>query len=232
LLRSYIGIKDLDNAERILDLMLKSNINADELARNRIAIARAYFESKTKLDKALDQVRHAIEDLRKPAPKPEGLSGDENEYQKEQVKGELAAALAEHRPGSHLTGVLVAPMRRGGTELLVGVVTDPDWGKVLSVGLGGLWVEVFDDVSLRLLPVDEVDVAEMLAELRSAALLKGVRDSTSADIDRLCQVITRIVGLAEGLGSALDTLEVNPLRVDGADVEVLDALVVWKGGQL
>jgi tetratricopeptide (TPR) repeat protein len=94
LLRSYIGIKDLDNAERILDLMLKSNINADELARNRIAIARAYFESKTKLDKALDQVRHAIEDLRKPAPKPEGLSGDENEYQKEQVKGELAAALA------------------------------------------------------------------------------------------------------------------------------------------
>jgi hypothetical protein len=123
-------------------------------------------------------------------------------------------------------------MRREGIELLVGVVTDPDWGKVLSVGLGGLWVEVFDDVSLRLLPVDEVDVAEMLAELRSAALLKGVRGSTPADIDRLCQVIARIAGLAEGLGPALDTLEVNPLRVDGADIEVLDALVVWKGGQV
>jgi acyl-CoA synthetase (NDP forming) len=123
-------------------------------------------------------------------------------------------------------------MRRGGTELLVGVVTDPDWGKVLSVGLGGLWVEVLDDVSMRLLPVDEDDVAEMLAELRSAALLKGARGSTPADIDRLCQVIVRIAGLAEGLGSALDTLEVNPLRVEGGDVEVLDALVVWKGGQL
>jgi succinyl-CoA synthetase beta subunit len=145
---------------------------------------------------------------------------------------ELAAALAEHRPGSLLAGVLVGPMRREGTELLVGVVTDPDWGKVLSVGLGGLWVEVLDDVSLRLLPVDEVDVAEMLAELRSAALLKGARRSTPADIDRLCQVIARIAGLAQGLGTALDTLEVNPLRVEGADVEVLDALVVWKGGQL
>jgi succinyl-CoA synthetase beta subunit len=145
---------------------------------------------------------------------------------------ELAAALAEHHPGSLLTGVLVGPMRRGGTELLIGVVTDPDWGKVLSVGLGGLWVEVLDDVSLRLLPVDEVDVAEMLAELRSAALLKGARRSTPADIDRLCQVIARIAGLAQGLGTALDTLEVNPLRVEGADVEVLDALVVWKGGQL
>ena len=84
---------------------------------------------------------------------------------------ELAAALAEHRPGALLAGVLVGPMRRGGTEVLVGVVTDPDWGKVLSVGLGGLWVEVLNDVSLRLLPVDEVVVAEMLAELRAAALL-------------------------------------------------------------
>jgi acyl-CoA synthetase (NDP forming) len=144
--------------------------------------------------------------------------------------GELTAALAEHRPGSVLSGVLVGPMRRGGTELLVGVVTDPDWGKVLSVGLGGLWTEVLDDVSLRLLPVDEADVAEMLAELRSAALLTGARGSTPADIDRLCRVITRIAGLADGLGSALDTLEVNPLRVEGTDVEVLDALVVWKGG--
>ena len=144
---------------------------------------------------------------------------------------ELTAALAEHRPGTLLAGVLVGPMRRGGTELLVGVVTDPDWGKVLSVGLGGLWVEVLNDVSLRLLPVDEVEVAEMLAELRAAALLKGARGSTPADINRLCQVIAGIAGLAEGLGAALDTLEVNPLRVEGADVEVLDALVVWKEGQ-
>jgi succinyl-CoA synthetase beta subunit len=143
---------------------------------------------------------------------------------------ELAAALTEHRPGSLLAGVLVGPMRRGGTELLVGVMTDPEWGKVLSVGLGGLWVEVLDDVSLRLLPVDEVDVAEMLSELRSAPLLRGARGSTPADIDRLCQVIARVARLAEGLGSALDTLEVNPLRVDGADVEVLDVLVVWKEG--
>ena len=84
---------------------------------------------------------------------------------------EMATALADHGPGINLTGVLVGPMRRGGLELLVGVVTDPDWGKVLSVGLGGLWVEVLNDVSLRLLPVNQVDVAEMLAELRAAALL-------------------------------------------------------------
>jgi acetate---CoA ligase (ADP-forming) len=161
-----------------------------------------------------------------------GVRLDVEPAQAATVFDELASALAEHRPGGVLAGVLVGPMRRGGTELLVGVVTDPDWGKVLSVGLGGLWVEVLDDVSLRLLPVDQVDVAEMLAELRSAPLLKGVRGSIPADLDRLCQVIVSIADLAGRLGSALDTLEVNPLRVEGADVEVLDALVVWKGGPL
>ena len=92
--RSYIGITDLDNAERVLGMMLKSNIDPSELAEDRIAIARAYFESKTKPDKALDHLRNAIENLRKPAPQPEGSSEDEIEYQKAQVKSELAAALA------------------------------------------------------------------------------------------------------------------------------------------
>jgi hypothetical protein len=100
---------------------------------------------------------------------------------------------------------------------------------VLSFGLGGLWVEMLNDTSQRLLPVDEVDVAEILAELRATAPRNG-RGSTAADIERLCQVIAGIGGLAERLGPALDTLEVNPLRLDEADVEILDALVVWKDG--
>jgi tetratricopeptide (TPR) repeat protein len=94
LLRSYIGIKDLDNAERVLGLMLRGNIDTGELAQNRIAFARACFESKMKLDKAMDQVRNAIEDLRKPAPKLEGSSAEEIEYQKEHLKGQMADALA------------------------------------------------------------------------------------------------------------------------------------------
>jgi tetratricopeptide (TPR) repeat protein len=94
LLRSYIGVKDLDNAERVVGLMLKGNMDAGELAENRITIARAYSGSKTKLDKALDHVRNATEELRKPAPKAEGSSAEEAEYQKEHRKGQLAQALA------------------------------------------------------------------------------------------------------------------------------------------
>jgi acyl-CoA synthetase (NDP forming) len=122
-------------------------------------------------------------------------------------------------------GVLVGPMRRGGVELLVGVITDPGWGSVLSVGLGGVWVEVLEDVALRLLPVDETEVASMLSELRAAPLLHGVRGTRPARIDRLCEVIVNITRLAESL--PLETLEINPLRVDGDQIEVLDALAVW-----
>jgi acyl-CoA synthetase (NDP forming) len=122
-------------------------------------------------------------------------------------------------------GVLIGPMRAGGVELLVGVITDPGWGKVLSLGLGGVWVEVLGDVSLRLLPVDHDDVIEMLDELKAAPLLKGARGTRPADMRQLVEVIVRVARLAEAL--ALDTIEINPLRVDGSQIEVLDALVVW-----
>jgi acyl-CoA synthetase (NDP forming) len=140
------------------------------------------------------------------------------------LKSRLAAAL----PEATFDGVLVGPTRTGGIGLLVGVVTDPTWGKVLSLGLGGVWVEVLGDVALRVLPVGPEEIATMLAELRGAALLKGARGTRPVDMDKLVSVVYRIAQLAEGLGDALDTLEVNPLRVDGDTVEVLDALALWR----
>ncbi len=140
----------------------------------------------------------------------------------------LVRDVAAARPDVVLDGVLLTPYRRGGIELLVGVVTDPAWGQVLSVGLGGVWVEVFGDVALRLLPVSPADVAEMLGALKAAPLLRGARGTAPADLDALSDVLSRIARLAESFGDALDTLEVNPLRVDGDQIEVLDALAVWQ----
>ncbi len=106
------------------------------------------------------------------------------------------------------------------------VVPDP-WGKVLSLGLGGVWVEIFDDVATRLLPVTGSDAIGMLGSLRAAPLLHGARGSTPVNLDAVAAVVVRIARLAESLGDALHTLEINPLRVEGDDVEVLDALAVW-----
>ncbi|MFY9782505.1 MAG: acetate--CoA ligase family protein, partial [Acidimicrobiales bacterium] len=99
---------------------------------------------------------------------------------------------------------------------------------VLSLGLGGVWVEVLGDVALRILPVGTEDITAMIGELKGAALLRGARGTRPVDMDRLVSVVYDIAQLAEGLGEALDTFEVNPLRVDGETVEVLDALALWR----
>jgi acyl-CoA synthetase (NDP forming) len=133
--------------------------------------------------------------------------------------------------GAHVEGVLVAPMRRGGLELIVGAIRDAHWGPTLAVGFGGVWVHVADDMSLRLLPVDESEVREMLDELRGRALLDGVRGLPPADVDRLVGAIVAFARLAEQLGPRLASIEINPLRVDGVNVEALDAVVVWSAPQ-
>jgi acyl-CoA synthetase (NDP forming) len=123
-------------------------------------------------------------------------------------------------------GVLVAAMRGGGVEVFAGVTVDPSFGPVLAVGLGGVFVEVLADVSLRALPVSAAEVGEMLRELRGAPLLAGARGRAPADLGRLSEVIARIAESALSLGPALRTLEINPLWVDGPRVEALDVLVV------
>ncbi len=124
--------------------------------------------------------------------------------------------------------VLVQPQRSGGVELLVGVVRDPSWGLVLAVALGGVWVEVLRDSALRVLPVDRSEVRRALSELRGFALLEGTRGTEPADLDLLTDVITRVASIAEGLGDALESLEINPLLVRGSSVEALDALITWR----
>lgn len=129
---------------------------------------------------------------------------------------------------TRIEGFLVSPMRSSGTELLVGVIRDPDWGQILAVGLGGIWVEVLRDTSLRMLPVTRGEVQTMLNELQGRALLQGARGSRPADMDALVDVILRVSLLAQALQDDLESLEINPLRVDGSRIEALDALITWR----
>jgi acyl-CoA synthetase (NDP forming) len=153
------------------------------------------------------------------------------------VVGEAAAAAAyEHimtavsraKPDARIEGVLVSPMRAPGIELFAGVARDPQWGLVLAVALGGVWVEVLGDSALRLLPVTASDVEGMMRSLRGAALLDGYRGSEPVNIAAAAQAIARIGDAALALGADLSALEVNPLLAVGGTVEALDALAVWQ----
>jgi succinyl-CoA synthetase beta subunit len=118
-------------------------------------------------------------------------------------------------------------MRTGGIELLVGIVADPQWGPILAVAVGGIFVEVLRDSALAPLPVTPERARRMLGSLRGRALLAGARGGVPADLDALSAVIARIGDLAIALGEHLESLEVNPLWVDGARIEALDAVVTW-----
>jgi succinyl-CoA synthetase beta subunit len=139
---------------------------------------------------------------------------------------EQVAAAGRSVAGARIDGVLVSPMRTGGVELLAGVTMDPAFGPVLALGLGGIWVEVLNDTSLRVLPVDPGEAQRMLAELRGLPLLRGARGARPADLDVLADVITVLGDAAMSLNGALRALEVNPLWVNGDQVEALDVLVI------
>jgi acetate---CoA ligase (ADP-forming) len=143
---------------------------------------------------------------------------------------EKVLAAADAVPDASIDGVLVTAMRSGGTELLAGITVDPSFGPVLAVGLGGIWVEVIRDTSLRVLPVDAAEVRRMLTELRGLPLLQGARGTAPADLDAVAAAIAALSATALSLGGALRTLEVNPLWVDGDQVEALDVLVVTEAG--
>jgi acyl-CoA synthetase (NDP forming) len=142
---------------------------------------------------------------------------------------EKVRAAGEAVPEAHIDGVLVTLMRSGGTELLAGVTVDPAFGPVLAVGLGGIWVELLQDTSLRLLPVDAAEVKRMLGELRGLPLLQGARGAKAADLDAVAWAIAGLGETALSLNGSLRALEVNPLWVNGDQVEALDVLVVTDG---
>ena len=131
-------------------------------------------------------------------------------------------------PTASIDGVLVAPMRERGIELFVGVSQDDQWGPVLTLGLGGIWVEILQDVALCLLPASATEIRRMLTGLRGAKLLAGSRGLPAADLDAVANAIVAIGNAALAFGPDLLALDVNPLWVRGSAVEALDALCVWR----
>jgi acyl-CoA synthetase (NDP forming) len=129
-----------------------------------------------------------------------------------------------------VVGVLVSPMRPAGTELFAGVTVDATFGPVVAVGLGGVFVEVLGDVSLRALPVRPDEVERMLGELRGAAILHGARGAPPVDLPAVARAVAGLTDAALALGPRLQTIEVNPLWTHGSRVEALDVLVVTQDG--
>jgi acyl-CoA synthetase (NDP forming) len=139
---------------------------------------------------------------------------------------ETAAAAIAENAGDLLEGFLVQPQITGKREFVAGMFRDRQYGPVIMFGLGGIFTEALSDVTFRLAPLSETDVADMLDDIRSRSLLGEFRGERAADVNILKQALT---GLSRAAMEHDDILEIdiNPLIVtpDGRPVAV-DALVV------
>ncbi|MFF8598810.1 acetate--CoA ligase family protein [Streptomyces sp. NPDC015232] len=134
--------------------------------------------------------------------------------------------------GIDLDGVLVCQMVGRGVEMVVGVTHDALFGPTVTVGLGGVLVEVLNDAAVRVPPFGEREARAMLGELRGRALLDGVRGAPPADVDALVEVVLRVQRMALELDGDLAELDINPLMVlpRGQGAVALDALAVCREG--
>ncbi len=117
-------------------------------------------------------------------------------------------------------------MVNGGVEMILGAKTDPVFGPVVMVGLGGVFTEIFGDVSFRRAPVNAETAREMLEDLKGAAILKGARGKRAVEIDALADAISRLSVFAAAHGNAIESVEMNPVRAMHDGVLALDALIV------
>ncbi|MQY38003.1 Protein lysine acetyltransferase Pat [Streptomyces sp. RB17] len=132
--------------------------------------------------------------------------------------------------GVPLDGILVCQMVEQGVEMVLGMTHDDLFGPTVTVGLGGVLVEVLHDAAVRVPPFGEDQARAMVGELRGRALLDGVRGRPPADREALVEVILRVQRMALELGEFVSELDINPLLVlpRGQGAVALDALVVCR----
>ena len=131
-----------------------------------------------------------------------------------------------------LDGVLVARAVSGGLELVIGINRDPEIGPVVMFGMGGVWLELFKDVSFAAPGLDRAGARRMIAATRAGTLIAGYRGGPVRDHEAVVDALLAAGRIARDLGDALDSLDINPFTVlaDGEGGIALDALVVLRGG--
>jgi acetyltransferase len=134
----------------------------------------------------------------------------------------MLARVGRARPGARLEGILVQGMAGGSAaELLLGMVRDPQFGPLVMVGFGGIFVEILGDTATRLAPVDAAEARAMLGELRMAPALRGFRGRPAADLDALAETVSRFSRLVSDVPGLLE-LEINPLLATPLGARALD----------
>jgi acyl-CoA synthetase (NDP forming) len=156
------------------------------------------------------------------------LIGLANEGDVEKGFDELLARARRAHPKARVQGCLVAPRIEGGIEIVLGANLDPVFGPVVMVGLGGIFVEILHDFSLRLAPVGLEDAHAMLRELKGFKLLEGARGRSRVDIEAVARAIVDLSSFALAHAHDIVSCDINPFLVLTKGAVALDAVILRK----
>ncbi|MFH1138392.1 MAG: acetate--CoA ligase [Pseudomonadota bacterium] len=140
--------------------------------------------------------------------------------------GEILGGAEKYRPGARIDGVLMVEMARPGVEVIIGGMRDPKFGPICMFGLGGVFVELFKDVSFRLAPMWEVSAENMIRSIKGFNLLKGYRGSPPTDLEEIKNCILRLAQMMVE-NPEISELDINPLIVypEGLGCVVADSRI-------
>ncbi|MDI3567441.1 acetate--CoA ligase family protein [Bradyrhizobium sp. Arg816] len=146
---------------------------------------------------------------------------------------QIVASVHSHRPKAEIAGVVVQDMAKPGIELVLGATFDPQFGPVVAVGLGGIWVEALNDVRVLLPPFDAADVHAEIGQLRAASVLRGARGGAKADLEALADCIVKFGTLCTDLADEIGEIDINPiiLVADGSGLTAVDCLITRKNAK-
>ncbi|ARF15984.1 acetate--CoA ligase family protein [Sporosarcina ureae] len=131
-------------------------------------------------------------------------------------------------PHATIHGVSVQEMLAEGVEVIVGVTNDPTFGPVIMFGLGGVFVEVFKDVSFRVAPITRQDAIDKMESLKGYELLKGVRNKKPVDKEAIIDVLLKVSELIQDYSNEIKEIDINPLIVYENGIVAADALIITK----
>jgi acyl-CoA synthetase (NDP forming) len=139
---------------------------------------------------------------------------------------EIRASASSYMPNARIRGFLLEEMAEG-VEMIVGGLSNPSFGPLVVVGMGGVHAEVLRDVARRYAPISAAQAREMIAELKGSRLLEGYRGQRPRDVTALADAIARLSWMITDHEGAVSEIEINPLLVgfDGSGVSAVDAVV-------
>ena len=139
--------------------------------------------------------------------------------------------LRSYDSSAEVAGVLVQEMLVDGTEVIVGTTRDPQFGPVIMFGLGGIFVEVLKDVSLRVLPITRDDAEEVIREIKGYGVLEGFRGKPRADQEAIIEILLKVSRLSTEMEDRVAELDLNPVIVmpEGKGAKVVDVRFIAKG---